>query len=169
MIEPPPGLTLGPVTDVEVPEDEEEEIEERRRWNVLRWTGAWPKKQEFMQDNEVENGDMEGNENYIGEGAWALLEWACDPQSTMARWFLESNNVAYRLCKQYIDLSLMSSARKVMKLAYVEAERGHRVVARASLPCTSWCRWQVLNIRSPSTADRIMESRRMSLKMVRVW
>ena len=42
-------------------------------------------------------------------------------------------------------------------------------MAWASLPCTPCCRWQVVNIRSPSTAERIMESRRMSLKMIRVW
>eukprot|EP00972_Heterocapsa_arctica_P061067 9004778-Heterocapsa_arctica.AAC.1 len=46
--------------------------------------------------------------NELDQQKWCLLEWACDPKSRLAEWFVQSGHHAVRLGLPGIDLSQWS-------------------------------------------------------------
>eukprot|EP00972_Heterocapsa_arctica_P024787 3656196-Heterocapsa_arctica.AAC.1 len=100
---------------------------------------------------------------------WCLLEWACGPRSRLAEWFVRNCQHAVRLGLPDIDLSRISCIETVMRIAENQIKAGYTIFLWASLLCTPWTTWQLLNEkRSEDARLRIAKDRLYSIGMIKV-
>ena len=100
-------------------------------------------------------------------GPWLLLEWCCEANSRLARWFKDQGHAALRLCLHRWGIRRTDIVNTVVVRVAEAARMGFRPMIWASLPCTPWSQWQQVNTTlSTATMERIQKERYESLCMV---
>eukprot|EP00972_Heterocapsa_arctica_P038636 5692988-Heterocapsa_arctica.AAC.1 len=72
---------------------------------------------------------------------YCLLEWACDPRSRLAEWFVSHGHHAIRLGLPNVDLSESKCLDMILHAAENQVKAGYKIFLWASLPCTAWTTW----------------------------
>ena len=73
---------------------------------------------------------------------WMLYEWACEPDSALAEWFMNAGHAACRLHLPRWDLRDPHRIEELIDAMVRAASQGFNLFMWVSLPCTPWSRWQ---------------------------
>ena len=96
-----------------------------------------------------------------------LFEWACESDSQLARWFMDSGHAAVRLHPPQWDLRDPRHVDEAVDMMIEARHRGFNVMVWIALPCTSWSSWQHVNPAiGGETKEMIEVGRRESIVMV---
>ena len=101
------------------------------------------------------------------EAPWMLFEWACESDSKLARWFVDSGHAAVRLHPPQWDLRGPGHVDEAVDMMIEAQHRGFNVMVWIALPCTSWSGWQHANRAIGGEMKEMIEvGRRESIVMV---
>ena len=101
-----------------------------------------------------------------------MLEWCCNPGSLIVRYSRRNPHTkAVRLGLHNIDLADAVQFAKLRRMGSQYLESNGALRAFVSIPCTYWCKMQLLNVHQHGKAfkDRLQRERQGSQHMMRLF
>ncbi|CAE8620464.1 unnamed protein product, partial [Polarella glacialis] len=97
---------------------------------------------------------------------WCIIEWCCHEDSVLTQAFRARGHQGIRLGLFNVDLSKEEDVAKAVRCILEVRRTGAFVLVWVSLPGHPWSSWQLVNIKDPRQAPRLLRQRAASEEMV---